>query len=73
MSILLASRSSLSQLQRTNLLKEKSIVKMTGTQDFIFYIKHIYHVPQCSTVATEYSLLVFKPEKCIDTIFNFIT
>lgn len=46
---------------------------MTGTQDFIFYIKHIYYVPQCSTIATEYSLLVSKPEKGIDTIFNLIT
>lgn len=46
---------------------------MTGTQDFIFYIKHIYHVPQCSTVATEYSLLVSKPGEGIDTIFNIIT
>lgn len=46
---------------------------MTGTQDLIFYIEHKYHGPQCSTVATEYSLLVSKAEKGIDTIFNIIT
>lgn len=45
---------------------------MTGIQDFIFYIKHIYHVPQYSTVPTEYSLLVSKPGKGIDTVFNII-
>lgn len=46
---------------------------MTGTQAIIFYIKHIYHVPQYSTVATEYSWLVSKPGKGIDTVFNIIT